>query len=54
MLVTSLALLQIKEVGTVNNQEDITTVYTCKIQFYIILALSILIFGLVSFAVLYS
>ena len=38
MLVTSFALHQIKEVGAVSRQEDACT---CKIQFYIILALSI-------------
>ena len=37
MLVTSLALQQIKEVGGVTKQEDVTTACTCKIQFYIIL-----------------
>ena len=53
-LVTSLALQQIKEVGEVATQEDITTACTCKFQFYIILALSISIFGLVNFSVLHS
>ena len=51
MLVPSLALQQIKEVGTVTEWEDVTTVCTCKIHFYIILALSISIFSLVIFAV---
>ena len=37
-----------------NRQEDVTTTCTCKIQFYIILALSISIFTLVIFAVLHS
>ena len=41
MLVTSLALQQIKEVGAVTKQEDVTTACTCKIQFYIILMSSI-------------
>ena len=54
MLVTSLALQQVKEVGAVTIQEDVTTACTCKIQFYIILSLSISIFGLVIFAVLHS
>ena len=53
-LVTSLALQQIKEVGTVTIQEEVTTPCTCKIQFYIIFALSISIIGLVIFAVLHS
>ena len=53
-LVTSVALQQIKEVGIVTRQEDVTTAYTCKIQFYIILELSISSFGLVIFAVLHS
>ena len=52
-LVTSLALHQIKEVGTVTQQEDITTACTCKIQFYIILTLSVSVFSLVIFAVLH-
>ena len=43
-----------KEVGTVTMQEDVITACTCKIQFYIILVLSILIFGIVIFAVLHS
>ena len=54
MLVTSHALQQIKEVGTVTKQEDIITTCTHKTQFYIILVLSISIFGLVIFAVLHS
>ena len=54
MLVTSPALQKVREVGTVTTQEDGTTACTCKIQFYIILALSILIFSLVIFAVLQS
>ena len=53
-LVTSLALQQIKKVGAVTKQEMITTACTSKFQFYIILALSISIFGLVIFAVLHS
>ena len=54
MLVTSLALQQIKEVGKVTKQEDVTTACTCKIQFYIIFVLNISIFGLVTFTVLHS
>ena len=41
MQITSFALQQIKEVGTVTMQDNIITACTCKIQFYIILALSI-------------
>ena len=54
MLVTSHALQQIKEVGTVTIQEVVNTECTCKLKFYIILVLSISIFGLVIFAVLHS
>ena len=53
MLVTSLALQQIKEVCTVAKQEDVTTACTWIIKFYIILVLSISIFCLVIFAVLH-
>ena len=49
MLVTSLALQQVRVVGAVTTQEDIIKACTCKIQFYIILALSISILGLVIF-----
>ena len=52
MLAASLALQQVREVGTVTTQEEVTT--ECKIQIYIILALTITIFGLVMFAVLHS
>ena len=38
-LITSLALHQIKELGAVTMQEEVTTACTSKIQFYIILAL---------------
>ena len=51
MLVASLALQQVKEVGAVTTQEEVTT--KCKIQSYIILALTITNFGLVMFAVLH-
>ena len=54
MLVTSLALQQIEEVGKVPTQEEVTTTCTCEIQFYIILELSISLFCLVIFAVLHS
>ena len=54
MSITSLALQQIREVGGVTRQEDITTTCDCTIQFYIILALSISILGIVIFAVLHS
>ena len=54
MLVTSLALQQIKEAGAVTRQEEVTAACTGKNQFCIILALSISIFGLVIFAVLPS
>ena len=40
------------KVGTVSKQEDVPTACSCKIQFYIILMLSISILGLVIFAVL--
>ena len=53
MLLTSLALQQVREVGTLTTQEEVTTACTCKIQFYIILALSISIFGLVIYEVLH-
>ena len=52
-LETSLALQQIKEVGTVTMQEEVTTTYTYKIQFYVILELSISIFGLVISTILH-
>ena len=53
MLVTSLALQQIKEVDAVTTQEDVIIACTCKIQFYIILTLSISTFGLVIFVALH-
>ena len=52
ILVTSLALQWVRELGTGTTQEEVTTACTCKIQFYIILALSISIFSLVVFAIL--
>ena len=52
MLVASLALEQVKEVGTVTTQEEVTT--ECKIQIYRILALTVTIFSLVMFAVQHS
>ena len=54
MLVTSLALQQIKEVGQVTTQGDVTTAHTCKIQFNMNLASCISIFNLVIFVVLHS
>ena len=54
MLVTSFALQQITEVDAATMQEDVITACICKIHFYIILALCILIFGQVIFAVLHS
>ena len=52
MLVSSLTLQQIKEVGAVTIQGDVI-LNTCKIQYYTILALSITILGLVLYAVLH-
>ena len=52
MLVVSLPLQQVKEVGTVTTQGEITT--KCKIQNYIIFALTVTIFGIVVFAILHS
>ena len=52
MSVASLALQQVTEVGTVTTQEEVTTEW--KIQIYIILALTVTIFGLLMFAVLHS
>ena len=54
MLVTSLALQQIREVSTATTLEDIIMTCSSKILFYIVLALSISILGLVSFAVLHT
>ena len=50
-LVASLALQQVKEVGAVTTQEEVTT--ECNIQNYIILVLTVTILGLVMFAVLH-
>ena len=52
MLVASLALQYVKEVGAVTTQEEVTT--ECNIQNYIILALAVTVFSLVMFAVLHS
>ena len=38
MVVTSLALQQVREVGAATTQEDVTITCSCKIQFYIILS----------------
>ena len=54
MLVASLALQQVREVDALKIQEEVTTECTCKIQIYIILALTFTIFGLVMFAVPHS
>ena len=54
MLVASLALQQVREVGMVTTQEEVTAECTCKIQIYAILALTITFFGLVMLAVLHS
>ena len=51
-LVASLVLQQVREVGTIRTQEEVTT--ECKIQINIILALAVTIFSLVMFAVLHS
>ena len=52
-LVVSLALQQVKEVSTsATNQEDDNYTCDCTSKFYIILALSITIIGLVIFAIL--
>ena len=54
MLVASLALQKVREVGAVTVQENVTMTCSCKIKFYVILVLSISIPGLVIFAVLHS
>ena len=41
MLVASLALQQIKDVGAVTRQEYITSKFTCKTQWYTILMISL-------------
>ena len=51
-LVASLVLQQVKEVGTVTTQEEVTT--ECKIQIYIIFVLTFTVFGLMMFAFLHS
>ena len=51
-LVASLALQQVRKVGTVTAQEEV--ICKCKIQIYIILSLTSAILGLVIFAVLHS
>ena len=51
-LVTSLALQQIKEVGVVTTQETLQYIEcTCKIQWYTILMLGILLLGLTHFII---
>ena len=54
MLVTSLALQQVTEVGTATVQQDVIMTCSCKILFHIFMVLSISILGLVSFAVLHT
>ena len=54
MLVTSFPLQQIKEVGVVTRQQDITSECTCKPQWYIIFMLSLLTLGIVFFVILQS
>ena len=54
MLAISLALQEVREVGTVTTQKDVTMTCSYKIQFYIILALNISILGLVIFAAVHS
>ena len=54
MLVASLALQQVREVGAVTTWEEVTNKGICKIQLYIILVLTSTILGLVIFAVLHS
>ena len=51
-LVASLVLQQVKEVGTSAMKQDTNNECNCTPQFYIILALSASIFGLVTFAIL--
>ena len=51
-LVASLALQQIKAVSASATKQDINNVCDCTTQFYITLALSISIIGLVTFAIL--
>ena len=53
-LVPSINLQQVREVGAVTTQDMVTTECICKIQIYMILALTITILGLVIFAVLNS
>ena len=52
MLVASLALQQVRDVGTVTTQEEVSK--ECKIQIYIILSLTVKTFGLVMFTDLHS
>ena len=58
ILVTSLSLLQIKEVGVVDKQESITLLpnneCACMTQWYTVLMLSLSILGLVLFVILKS
>ena len=54
MLAASLALRQVREVGAVTTQEEVTNEGICKVQLYIILVLTSTILGLVIFQVLHS
>ena len=54
MLVASLALQHLREVGTITKHEEVIAECTCKIQIYIIYALILTIFSLVMSAVLHS
>ena len=51
-LVVSLALQQVKEVGTSAMKQDTNNACNCTPQFYIILVLSVFIFRIVIFAIL--
>ena len=51
-LVASLALQQVKEVGASAMKHDTNNTCNCRSQFYVILALSASIFGLVLFTIL--
>ena len=54
MLVASLALQLVREVGSVTTQEEVTTKCTCKILIYITLALTVTMFYLAMFVALHS
>ena len=54
MLVASLIVWQVTKVGAVTTQKEVTTECICKIQIYVILALTVTVFGLVIIAILHS